>query len=57
MNKSGVPTAKKVLLPLRLTPQTYNALVKRVREEKDKNRGFSINQFISEVLEKELKVK
>ncbi len=56
MNKSNVSTREKVSIPLRLDPDTYKALMQRVWQEKDKTRGYSANQLLTELLEKELKI-
>ena len=57
MNNTGTVTYEKVMLTVRLTPETYEKLIDRVNAQKKKQRGYSINQCISELLEKELKVK
>ena len=57
MNNTGTVTYEKVMLTVRLTPETYEKLADRVNAKKKKQRGYSMNQCISELLEKELKVK
>ncbi|MBQ8433912.1 MAG: hypothetical protein IJX23_03805 [Clostridia bacterium] len=55
MNKSDTPTKYKIPIPLRLSPELYDKLVEAVQKKKRSERGYSINQYITEVLEAELK--
>lgn len=56
MNKSDTPTSEKIMIPLRLPPDTYKTMMQKVRDIKDNaHRGYSVNQFITELIEKELK--
>lgn len=55
MNNSKTPTSEKIGIPLRLEPQLYEKMISRVQKEKKKQRGYSINQLLTELLEKELK--
>ena len=57
MNKTDTPTYGKVCLTLRLPPEVYADLMEYVYEKKKGERGFSINQHITEVLTKSLKKK
>lgn len=57
MNKSKTPTSEKISIPLRLEPALYEKMVDRVQKEKKNQRGYSINQLLTELLEKELKEK
>lgn len=57
MNKTGTITYEKVMIPIRLTPETYEKLVDAVQAKKKKSRGYSMNEFINSLLEKELKIK
>ena len=56
MNKTKTPTADKVAFPLRLPPKTYKKIRARVNEIKEKeNYAYSINDFLTEIVEKGLK--
>ena len=57
MNKSKTPTSEKIGIPLRLEPELYEKMMDRVQKEKKKQRGYSVNQLLTELLEKELKEK
>lgn len=57
MNKSDTPTNQKIPIPLRLSPELYDKLVDTVQKKKKDERGYSINQYITEILEGELKEK
>lgn len=55
MNNSNVLTAEKVMITLRLPPDTYTAMMQEVRDKKDNiDRGYSINQFLTELIEDKL---
>ena len=55
MNKSEIPTYQKIMLPLRLEPEIYDLMVARVQKRKKKTRGYSINQYLTELIEEDLK--
>ena len=55
MNKSTTPTSKKIGIPLRLEPELYEKMMDRVHKEKKNQRGYSVNQLLTELLEKELR--
>ena len=57
MNKSKTPTSEKIGIPLRLEPELYEKMMDRVQREKKIQRGYSVNQLLTELLEKELKEK
>ena len=57
MNNSKTPTSEKIGIPLRLEPKLYEKMMERVQKKKKKQRGYSVNQLLTELLEKELKVK
>ena len=57
MNKTKVATYDKIMLPLRLPPDLYQKVVEKVQNEKKDVRGYSINQYITELIEKNLKEK
>lgn len=55
MNKSGVFTYEKVMMTLRLSPETYSKMIEKVQQMKKEERGFSINQYLTELIERDLK--
>ncbi len=56
MNKTKTPTADKVTFPLRLQPTTYKKIRAKVNAIKEKgNYAYSINEFLTEIIEKGLK--
>ena len=57
MNKSGIPTSEKIMLPVRLSPETYEKMMEYVQTRKKNQRGYSVNQFLTELIENELKGK
>lgn len=57
MNKTKTPTSEKIGIPLRLEPKLYEKMMDRVQKEKKNQRGYSVNQLLTELLEKELKEK
>ncbi len=54
MNKTNVSTYEKIMLPLRLPPETYSKLVDKINLKKKSVRGYSINQYVTELIEKNL---
>ena len=58
MNKTKVPTIDKVSYLLRLTPSTYKKIRARVEEIREvEGYSYSINDFLTELIEKGLKEK
>ena len=57
MNKSDTPTKQKVPIPLRLPPELYEQMMEVVQKKKKKERGYSVNQYLTEILAKDLKEK
>lgn len=55
MNKSDTPTNKKIMIPLRLPPEIYNQMMEEVQKRKKKERGYSVNQYLTEILARDLK--
>ena len=56
MNKTKTPTVDKVTFPLRLPPKMYKQIREMVNEIKEnENYAYSINDFLTEVIEKGLK--
>lgn len=57
MNASKTPTRQKVMIPLRLSQEIYALLAEEVHLKKKDERGYSMNQYLTELLEKDLKAK
>lgn len=57
MNNSKITTREKVMLPLRLPPDVYQKVRKKVNAKKDDVRGYSINKYLTELVMKDLGVK
>ena len=57
MNKSDTPTKQKIPIPLRLPPELYEQMMEVVQKKKKKERGYSVNQYLTEILSKDLKEK
>ena len=57
MNKSAIPTKQKISIPLRLPPKLYEQMMELIHERKKEDRGYSVNQYLSEILAKDLKEK
>ena len=54
MNNTDVITYDKVMLPLRQSPQVYKSIREKVNLKKEKNRGYSINEYLTELVMKDL---
>ena len=57
MNKTKTPTYEKIMIPLRLPPDIYNRMVDEVQRRKKDERGYSVNQYLTDILTKDLKEK
>ena len=57
MNKSDTPTKQKIPIPLRLPPELYEQMMEVVQKKKKKERGYSVNQYLTEILSKDLEEK
>ena len=57
MNKSDTPTKQKIPIPLRLPPELYEQMMELIHEGKKDERGYSINQYLTEILSKDLEEK
>ena len=57
MNKSDTPTKQKIPIPLRLPPELYEQMMEVVQKKKKKERGYSVNQYLTEILIKDLEEK
>lgn len=49
-----IPTKEKIMIPLRVSEQLYVKIRNKVNEEKNSMRGYSINKYISELVEKNI---
>lgn len=57
MNKSDTPTYQKIMIPLRLPPEIYEQMMEVVQKKKKKERGYSVNQYLTEILVRDLEEK
>ena len=57
MNKSSTPTYEKIMIPLRLPPEIYARMMEEVQRKKKDERGFSVNQYLTDILIKDLEEK
>ena len=54
MNNSNVATVEKIMIPLRLQPDIYVKLRQKVYDRKEKLRGYSMTEYITELILKDL---
>jgi len=57
VNKSDTPTYQKIMIPLRLPPEIYRRMMEEVQKKKKDERGYSVNQYLTEILSKDLEEK
>ena len=57
VNKSNTPTYEKIMIPLRLPPEIYHRMMDEVQRKKKDERGYSVNQYLTEILTKDLEEK
>ncbi len=50
-----IPTKEKIMIPVRISDQLYKKVRKKVNSIKDKDRGYSINRYIAELIEKSIR--
>lgn len=55
MSEKDIPTNEKIMIPLRISDELYKKVRNKVNEEKNKTRGYSINKYISELVENNIK--
>ncbi|MBQ6907477.1 MAG: hypothetical protein IJQ28_03775 [Clostridia bacterium] len=55
MNTSDTPTHQKIMIPLRLPPDIYDRMMNEVQKRKKKKRGYSVNQYLTEIISRDLK--
>ena len=54
MNKTKTPTCEKIMVPLRLPPEIYSQMMDEVQKKKKNERGYSVNQYLTEILARDL---
>lgn len=54
MNKTDVPTYQKIMIPVRMPAELYSAMVEKVQTCKKEKRSFSMNEYITELIKKDL---
>ncbi len=54
MEEKDIPNKDKVMIPLRISNDLYKKVRNKVNKEKDNNRGYSINKYICELIEKNI---
>lgn len=57
VNKSSTPTYQKIMIPLRLPPEIYHRMMDEVQKKKKEERGYSVNQYLTEILSRDLEEK
>lgn len=55
MKESEVKSKDKVMIPIRVSNELYKKIRQKVNQKKDEDRGYSINKYISELIEKNLR--
>ena len=45
------------MIPLRLPPEIYNRMMDEVQKKKKDERGYSVNQYLTDILTKDLEGK
>ena len=57
MNKSNTPTNENIMIPLRLPPDIYHRMMDEVQKKKKDERGYSVNQYLTDILTNDLEGK
>ena len=56
-DETKTPTYEKIMIPLRLPPEIYNRMMDEVQKKKKDERGYSVNQYLTDILTKDLEGK
>lgn len=56
MKETEIPTKEKIMIPIRISNELYNKVRNKVNNKKDKERGYSINKYIAELIENNIKI-
>lgn len=54
MMETEIPTSEKIMVPIRISNELYKKVRFKVNEEKNNTRGYSINKYIVELIQKNL---
>ena len=57
MNNSSVLTIEKILVTFRLDPEIYDRVREKVYLKKSEKRGYSINEYLTEMVVRDYKGK
>ena len=55
MKEKDIPTKEKITIPLRNSNELYKKVRNKVNKEKNVTRGYSINKYIAELIEKNVR--
>lgn len=55
MKEIEIPTKDKITIPLRISNNLYKKVRNKVNKEKNVMRGYSINKYIAELIEKNIR--
>ena len=55
MKEKDIPTKEKITIPLRISNELYKKVRNKVNTEKNVTRGYSINKYIAELIEKNVR--
>lgn len=55
MKEKDIPTKEKITIPLRISNELYKKVRNKVNQEKNVTRGYSINKYIAELIEKNVR--
>lgn len=55
MKEKEIPTKDKITIPLRISNELYKKVRNKVNKEKNVTRSYSINKYIAELIEKNIR--
>lgn len=50
IKENEVPTKEKIMIPVRISGDLYKHIRRKVNKKKEKERGYSINKYVAELL-------
>lgn len=54
MNNTQTPTEEKVMIPVRVPREVYRTMMDMIHRKKEDDRGYSMNQYLTDLIEADL---
>ena len=57
MSNYDIPTMQKIMLPVRISPDLYKKMRDKVNRQKEEDRGYSMNEYLTDLIRRDLEGK